>query len=295
MTGMDLQGELANWPVGTAAVVVVGPEGVRARAAHGDGDGVLPWASITKIVTALTVLDAWADGTVDLDAPCGPAGSTVRHLLAHTSGLPFDGPDPVTTPGRTRIYSNTGYEVLADHLAQQAGGPFADELTGRVLAPLGMTQAQLTGSPAIGMHGPDDALARLAAKEGSPAAGLRSPVDDLARLAAELLRPQVLGPEIVGLASTVAFPGLTGILPGFGRQATNDWGLGCEIRDSKSPHWTSAENSPRTFGHFGQSGSFLWVDPDAQLACVSLCDTPFGPWAAQVWPQLSTRVLAGFA
>jgi CubicO group peptidase (beta-lactamase class C family) len=81
------------------------------------------------------------------------------------------------------------------------------------------------------------------------------------------------------------------VLPGFGRQQDNDWGLGCEIRDHKSPHWTSPDNSERTFGHFGQSGSFLWVDPAADLACVSLADTAFGPWAADVWPRLSTAVL----
>ena len=58
------------------------------------------------------------------------------------------------------------------------------------------------------------------------------------------------------------FPGLVGVLPGFGRMDPNDWGLGFELRDAKSPHWTGARNSPRTFGHFGGSGTFLWVDPE---------------------------------
>ena len=92
----------------------------------------------------------------------------------------------------------------------------------------------------------------------------------------------------------VAFPGLDGVLPGFGRQQPNDWGLGCEIRDHKAPHWTAPDNSPATFGHFGQSGSFLWVDPAAQLACVSLSDTAFGPWAADRWPRLSAAVLQAY-
>ena len=56
-----------------------------------------------------------------------------------------------------------------------------------------------------------------------------------------------------------------------------------------------ARNSATTFGHFGQSGSFLWVDPDAGLACASLADRPFGEWAAQAWPALSDAVLAEFA
>ena len=89
----------------------------------------------------------------------------------------------------------------------------------------------------------------------------------------------------------MAFPGLAGVLPGFGRQDPCDWGLGFELRDAKRPHWTGARNSAGTFGHFGQSGGFLWVDPAAAVACAVLTDTAFGPWAADAWPALSDRVL----
>jgi CubicO group peptidase (beta-lactamase class C family) len=90
----------------------------------------------------------------------------------------------------------------------------------------------------------------------------------------------------------VQFPGLVGVLPGFGRQEPNDWGLGFELRDAKSPHWTGARNSARTFGHFGRSGTFLWVDPEARLALGVLTDLDFGDWAAEAWPRLSDAVLA---
>ena len=73
----------------------------------------------------------------------------------------------------------------------------------------------------------------------------------------------------------------------------NDWGLGFELRDAKSPHWTGTRNSPRTFGHFGGSGSFLWIDPERGLGLACLCDLDFGSWALQAWPQLSDAVLAG--
>src|ERR671937_495875 len=89
-----------------------------------------------------------------------------------------------------------------------------------------------------------------------------------------------------------AFPGLVGVLPDIGRMDPNDWGLGFELRDAKSPHWTGARNSKRTFGHFGGSGSFLWVDPEPSLALACLCDLDFGPWALEAWPQLSDDVLA---
>ena len=88
------------------------------------------------------------------------------------------------------------------------------------------------------------------------------------------------------------FPGLPGILPGFGRQEPNDWGLGFELRDGKSPHWTGGANAPETFGHFGRSGTFLWVDPVAGIALGALTDLAFGDWAIDAWPRLADAVLA---
>ena len=96
------------------------------------------------------------------------------------------------------------------------------------------------------------------------------------------------GNSRAGLADPFAWASVTkllvalaapGVLPGFGYQPHCDWGLGFEIRDRKAPHWTGSRNSPRTFGHFGQSGSFLWVDPEARVACASLADRDFGDWA----------------
>jgi CubicO group peptidase (beta-lactamase class C family) len=270
---MDLQAQIADWPVGRVAVAVLGPQGVLDRYETCGGSTVFEWKSVTKLLTALTVLDACADGTVELDEPAGPPGSTVAHLLSHASGLRAEAGEPSAAPGTRRIYSNYGVELVADHLAQHAGGPFVDELAGRVLGPLGMSRTVVDGSPA--------------------SAGV-GPIDDLISLAREFLTPSVLGPQVISWARTPAFPGLAGIVPGFGRQTPCDWGLGCEIRGHKSPHWTSPDNSPATFGHFGQSGSFLWVDPAARLACVSLCDTNFGPWAASAWPRLSTHVLSAY-
>ncbi|HSY00101.1 MAG TPA: serine hydrolase, partial [Streptomyces sp.] len=47
-----------------------------------------------------------------------------------------------------------------------------------------------------------------------------------------------------------------------------------------------------TFGHFGQSGTFLWIDPVAGLACVALTDRAFGPWAIEAWTPFTDAVLA---
>jgi CubicO group peptidase (beta-lactamase class C family) len=82
-------------------------------------------------------------------------------------------------------------------------------------------------------------------------------------LAPELLSPSLIGEELLADATRPTFPGLSGVLPGFGRQPDCAWGLGFEVRGGKQPHWTGSRNSPGTFGHFGQSGSFIWVDPQA--------------------------------
>jgi len=263
--------------VTAAAVGVVGsrstggPIGIRNSV--GDPGRLYPWASVTKLVTALAALVAVEEGTLDLDEPAGPPGSTVRHLLAHASGLGPEGRTPLSAPGRRRIYSNAGFEWLAELLAQRSGMPFFAYMTDGVLTPLAMAGTLLP-------HG------------SSPASGLHGPLRDLLRLAHELLSPTLISPTTYELAISVAFPGLAGVLPGFGRFEPCDWGLGVEVRGTKHPHWTGDHNTPQTFGHFGQSGSFLWVDPVAEVACAGLADRPFGPWAAEAWPRLADAVLA---
>jgi CubicO group peptidase (beta-lactamase class C family) len=121
------------------------------------------------------------------------------------------------------------------------------------------------------------------------------PLDDLLVLGRELLAPRLVAPETLAEATSVQFPGLAGVLPGFGRQEPNDWGLAFELRDGKSPHWTGTRNSPRTFGHFGQTGTLLWVDPELGAACGVLTDRGFDEWAVAVWPAFNDAVIAGLA
>jgi CubicO group peptidase (beta-lactamase class C family) len=268
---MGALAQIHRWPVRTAAAGVAGADGTLAT--EGATSTPLPWASVTKLVTALATLVAIEEGTIGLDDPAGPAGSTVRHLLAHASGLPPDGRTPVARPGTRRIYSNAGFEVLAAVVADRAGMPFADYVAAGVLGPLQLTGTGLAGSPAAGAVGP---------------------LPDLLRLGGELLSPRLIARETLAAATAVQFPGLAGVLPGFGRQDPNDWGLGFELRDAKTPHWTGTANSPSTFGHFGRSGAMLWVDPRAGVACGSLADRAFGPWAARAWPRLADAVLAEF-
>ena len=263
---------LSAWPApGALGAIVGGQATVGTVATAGDAGRVFEWASVTKLLVGLSCLVAMEEGTLGLQDEAGPPGSTLGHLLAHASGLPFEGNVPVAPPGHRRIYSNRGIEVAAAHLAGRAGIPFEAYLHEAVLGPLQMAGTTLAGSPAHGARGP---------------------LADLLALAGELRSPTLVAPETLSVATTVAWPGLSGVLPGFGRHDPCDWGLGPEVRGGKSPHWTGRANSQRTYGHFGQSGSFIWVDPDAGVALAGLSTEAFGPWARQAWPAVSDAVLA---
>lgn len=270
---MDSVRLIEQWPVDNAAAAVVKDDGT-VLGTHGDTARMFPLASVTKLLTAYTTLIALEEGAVELDTPAGPEGSTIHHLLAHTAGLGFNEHKVLAEPGKRRLYSNAGFQQLADALAEHTGIAFDVYQDEALLQPLGMRDTVL---------------------KGSPGAGAESTVNDLIRFAGELQAPTLIDRSTLDDATRVAFPGLNGVLPGFGHQKPNDWGLGFELRDHKDPHWTGKRNSPRTFGHFGQSGTFLWVDPEAGVACIALTDRAFGPWAAEVWPEFSDAVLTELA
>lgn len=272
---------LSSWPVRAAggvlcrASLVTGGAGDRTPVVAGtEGPVEEPffWASVTKLCTALAVLVAVEERTLALGDPAGPPGSTIAHLLAHASGLGPSGRRVLAAPGQRRIYSNGNYELLGEVLAQRSGMAFESYLGEAVLEPLAMDGASLS-------------------RGASPAAGMTGTVADLLALGSELLAPTIVAPETLAAATSVAFPGLAGVVPGFGRYDPCDWGLGPEIRGDKQPHWTGWRNSPATFGHFGRAGGFLWVDPAAGVACATLSDREFGPWAITAWPALSDAVL----
>jgi CubicO group peptidase (beta-lactamase class C family) len=263
---------IATFGAETVGAAVLDPTGVIEVA--GESDARLPLASVTKLLVAYAALVAIEEGTIALDDQAGPEGSTVAHLLSHASGLAPD--DPARTlarPGTHRIYSSAGYEVLASHIEQASGFEMAAYLADAVFEPLQMRHSALVGPAGMGAV---------------------STVEDLTQFAGELLAPGLISPETFAIATSPVFPGLGGVLPGFGRQEPCDFGLGFEIRDHKAPHWTGSLNSPATFGHFGQSGTFLWVDPVAHLALVVLTDRRFGDWAAAAWPPLSDEVIKAY-
>ena len=140
---------------------------------------------MTKTFVAATIMQLVAEGRIDLDAPIetylpgrirgeGIDANviTVRQLMRHQSGLPeyFDAdtppPDDPTTgeqlldmaltrpaqfaPGARMKYTNTNYIVLGLLIEKVTGRPVADEITWRIIVPLGLFD---TYFPAPGDNG----------------------------------------------------------------------------------------------------------------------------------------------
>ena len=289
-----------DFPVAMIASELTVDGRVRTLVEAGQIDEVFPFASVTKPIVVWSALVAVERGLLDLDAPAGAGtahsaagagtahnavgagtahsaagamlpGATVRHLLAHASGIAFDSDAVLAAPGTRRIYSNRGIEILGERLQEATATPLERWVETTVLEPLGMSSVLVPGSPAHSGEG----TAR-----------------DLAVFAGELAAPRLISVSLAAEATSVVFPGLDGVLPGYGRQAPNDFGLGVEVRGHKHPHWTGRAGSPTTFGHFGQSGSFIWVDPEARRQAVFLGERRFAAVHKDAWPDLCDQILA---
>ena len=262
--GLDLLDEFGF----EAAAIVLGPEGERER--RGDVTRIRPWRSVTKTLTGYGAVLALQEGRADLADEAGPPGATLRHLLSHASGYFYESESTLQAPGLRRHYSNYGIDEAARHLERALGRDYGDWIQDRIADPLGMDGLEWSGSASVGAHGA---------------------LTDLALFAAELLRPTLLEPRWYAELTRIQFPELVGIMPGFGKQEPNPFGLGLEIRGSKSPHWTGRANSESTMGHFGMRGTAFWVDPVADLALVVGTSHDFCDAHREVMPRLADAVL----
>ncbi len=127
-------------------------------------DHRFPAYSVTKLITATVVLRLAAGGRIGLDDPArahlrtvrlDDETVTVRDLLTHTAGVPNPGemfadrvPDLVSLVGEvvaspgprgTFNYSNGGYALLGQLIADVTGGTYPEAAASMVLGPLGMS------------------------------------------------------------------------------------------------------------------------------------------------------------
>ena len=208
------------------------------------------------------------EGALDLDEPqARPAQASATCLPTHP--IAVRGRAPIAPPGRRRIYSNRGFQVLGEHLAARAEMAFADYVRAAVCEPL-----ELSLDPS-----------------GHPGAGMRASLDDVLALGASSLHRRSSRPRLTPRWSASSSRGSTACFPTSAASPRSTGGSASSSRARRTPRWSGTLTSPQTFGHFGGSGTFLWVDPVAGVACAALATREFGEWAKVAWPALSDAVL----
>ncbi len=265
----------------------------------GDSTVTFALASVSKFISSIGFLIAFEEGLFDYDDVVLSLSKTitVRHLLSHASGLPFDiegrvedgvidslfaGSIPfdqslIVPPVSKRIYSNLGFELLCRFVEDQSQIDHFDYIREAIFAPLAMKTMSMTTNRYL-ESGRTGGAARMVGSAG-----------DLIKIIVELLEPSLFQSETLAEAIKPQFPQLSGVLPGFGRYANNTFGLGFEVHGDKSPHWMSDATSNQSYGHFGQSGVFIWIDPVLRRGLIFLAERDFGPEQRRLWPILSER------
>ncbi|HEY5230133.1 MAG TPA: serine hydrolase domain-containing protein, partial [Galbitalea sp.] len=152
--------QVARWSASNPAAGIT--DATRTLGETGDVERHHEWASVTKLITTLCVLRLVDQGEIALDEPVGPPESTVRHLLAHASGLGFDEGAAISKPERRRVYSNAGFDLLGALVSERSGTPFARYVAEAVFEPLGMQASRIEGTPSAGGVGPLVDLLRFA-------------------------------------------------------------------------------------------------------------------------------------
>lgn len=266
---MSRELNMSGWPEGSAGAAFVVRDGlVDLVASTGDREAVFPWASVTKLAVALGLAVDVSWGFAGYDRPVGPLGSTLAHLLAHASGLGLDATAPVQPVGRRRVYSNVAYERAVESVIKDR--PADDWLADRVFSPLGMNATRLTGSPASGAHGS---------------------LEDLIILATAYLRSDLIPKPQRDTITTAFLPALGGVVPGFGPFDRSPWGLGPQIK-GPNDHWMGSDWSPDSYGHFGQSGAMVLLEPGTGIGVCAVSPASFGPWAVDRWPSWTNEARA---
>jgi CubicO group peptidase (beta-lactamase class C family) len=279
-------------------------------------------ASLTKVVATTTMaMLLYERGLLDLEAPAAAIvpefttdnkrdprrrEATLRMLLAHSSGLPAHEKfflkahtrdellqAAITTPlaadPATRAqYSDIGFIILGVALERLADESLDRFCQREIFSPLAMTNTTFNPPPDVRGKIPptqDDQTFRKRIIQGevqdenasvlggvAPQAGLFSTAADLAKFAQAMLSPRnpILRPETITL-----FTRREPTPPGTTRA------LGWDT--PSNPSQSGKYFSPHSYGHFGYTGTSLWIDPTRQLSITLLTN--------RTWPDCSNEAI----
>jgi CubicO group peptidase (beta-lactamase class C family) len=288
-------------------------------------DSIFDIRSVAKPVTAIGVMILMEEGKLALGDPVGkylpefgaPGKTqpvTIRHLLTHTSGMPFNRPqeieditvrrdktlsevvailskqEPEFEPGTQFRYYSGGFAILGRIIEVVSGQPYEQFIAERVFGPLGMKDSfffvppEKRGRLASVYRTRDGKLERWeeleafgrVAKYPGPEFGMYSTASDLAALCQMMLDGGTFkGRRILSRLSVEAMT--RNQTPGLKSALTQRpayQGLGWGL--SGSPEDDFPLTTPGSFGHNGAFGSIVWVDPKEKLIRIFL-QHRFGP------------------
>lgn len=275
-----------------------------------DIDTIYDLASLTKPIATTTALAILADrGLLSFDDPVarfippfaanGKERITIRHLLEHTGGLPavdalrdYEGEArgeslarifavrPIHPPGRRTLYSDLGFIVLGEVVAQIAGEPLDAFVAREILDPLEMRSSSFRPSPELlsriapteraerrlgvmirgEVH--DPRAFRLGGVSGN--AGLFASAPDLARFARAMLgEGELEGRRIVSAERVRELITPTPLPGGFVNGLAWDMRSAAEVR-------RLGGMSEASYGHLGWTGTSIRIDPRLDVFVIVL-------------------------
>lgn len=223
--------------------------------------------------------------------------------------------EPLFKPGRDVRYSSCAFVLLGEIAARTTGRPLPEFLHEEFFQPLGMHDTAL-GAPSDWFDGPQPRSGRFAAVRlpeeqadgdawnwnsrywqtlSAPWGGLLSTATDLAAFARMMLcdggrqGESLLAPATIAAATSNQLIAMREV-PESDRRC-RPWGFGWRL------HWPALGAyfgdllSPSAYGHWGATGTLLWIDPDRDLFAVLLTTLPQDP-DGRYLARLSNAVVA---
>ncbi len=308
-------------------VVLDGARAIHERAAGDCTETTLfDIASLTKpLSTAYLTMLALDRGLISLDDEPRP-GVTVRHLLAHASGLPavkplWPPPEEilrarpeladhaylavveavrrealVSPPGARAVYSDLGFILLGAFVEESAKQPLEILFRDWIAQPLGVGDVGFFPLPEAcaptenGLRGRvhDDNARAMGGVAGH--AGLFARARDVAKIAASLMEAWRGEARLVRPETVRAFWSPSGI-------ANSTWCLGWD-RPSAQGSSAGAEWPRDGVGHLAFTGCSLWLDPPRGRGVVLLSNrvnpTRANERIKQLRPALHDEISAAF-